>query len=104
VEKKKVFGSIISSPRGNLSLQQVIHLANVYLENAAKSTDPDILLVLCHDVEVSLFQAKKAAKNTEDKAMRYGIATVYIGLGDLLDHHGHGNEAKAFYKKSDKLG
>ncbi|KAF9351029.1 hypothetical protein BGX34_000851, partial [Mortierella sp. NVP85] len=99
-----VFGSIISSPRGNLSLQQIIHLAHVYLENAAISTDPDILLVLCHDVEVSLSQAKKAAKNTGDKAMRDGITTVYMALGDLLDHHGHENEAQAFYKKSDKLG
>ncbi|KAK3816625.1 MAG: WD40-repeat-containing domain protein [Benniella sp.] len=99
-----VFGSVISSPRGNLSLQQVIHLANVYLENASKSTDPDIRLVLCHDAEISLSQAKKAAKYTEDKAMREGIASVYDGLGELLEHDGHGNEAQAFYKKSEKLG
>jgi hypothetical protein len=98
------FGSVISSPRGSLSLQQVIDLASLYLENAAKSTDPDILLVLCHDAEVSLSQAKKVAKNKEDKTMRYGIATVYTGLGSLLDHHGHGKEAQAFYKKSEKMG
>jgi hypothetical protein len=99
-----VFGSIISSPRGSLSLQKIISLANVYLENASKSSDPEILLVLCHDAEVSLAQARKTAKNTEDKAMREGIATVYIGLGDLLDSQGHRNEAQAFYKKSEKWG
>jgi hypothetical protein len=104
IVKKMVFGSVISSSRGNLSLQQAIHLANVYLESASKSTDLDILLVLCHDAEVSLSQVKKAAKITENKAMREGVATVYIRLGDLLGHHGHGNEAQAFYKKSDRFG
>ncbi|KAF9346371.1 hypothetical protein BGX34_003930, partial [Mortierella sp. NVP85] len=99
-----VFGSVISSPRGSLSLQKIINLANVYLENACKSTDPDILLVLCHDAEVSLTQARKTARSTEDKVMREGIATVYIGLGDLLDSRGHTNEAQAFYKKSEKWG
>jgi len=99
-----VFGSVISSPKGSLSLQKIINLANVYLENACKSTDPEILLVLCHDAEVSLTQARKTARNTENKAMREGIATLYIGLGDLLDSHGHRNEAQAFYKKSEKWG
>ncbi|KAF9362919.1 hypothetical protein BGX34_005257, partial [Mortierella sp. NVP85] len=99
-----MFGSVISSPRGNLSLQQVIYLANVYLENASKSTDPDIRLVLCHDAEISLNQAKKAAKHTEDKAMREGIAAIYSELGELMSHDGHGNEAQAFYNKSEKLG
>jgi len=99
-----VFGSIISSPRGNLSLHKVIHLAQVYLENASKSTDPDIRLVLCHDVEVSLTQAKKSAKRTENKDMRQEIGTVFIQLGGLLEHHGHAKEAQAFYNKSAKLG
>jgi hypothetical protein len=78
-----VFGSIISSPRGNLSLQQVLDLANIYLANARSTLDPNIALVLCHDTEVSLSHVKRAAKHTEDKAMREGIATVYIGLGEL---------------------
>jgi hypothetical protein len=99
-----VFRNIISSPRGSLSLQQVLNLANVYLENASKATDPDIVMVLCRDTEVSLTLVKRAAKRTEDKAMRERIATVYIGLGDLLSSQGHGAEAKAFYKKSEKWG
>jgi hypothetical protein len=99
-----VFGSVISSPRGNLSLQQILDLANIYIENASKSTDPDIVLVLCHDTEVSLSHVKKAAKNSRDKGMDGRIATVYIGLGDLLNSYGHRDEAKAFYKKSEKWG
>ncbi|KAK3820439.1 MAG: hypothetical protein J3Q66DRAFT_439412, partial [Benniella sp.] len=97
-----VFGGIISSPRGSLSLQQVLDLANIYLENACKASDPDIALVLCHDAEVSLSQVKRVAKHTEDKTMREGIATAYIGLGELLNNQGHRDEAQAFYKKSEK--
>jgi hypothetical protein len=93
-----VFGSIIPSPRGSLSLQQLLDLANIYLENAFKSTDPDITLVLCHDAEASLTHVKKAAKNNDDKSMHGRIATVFIGLGDLLDSQSHRDEAQAFYK------
>jgi hypothetical protein len=99
-----VFGSIISSPRWNLSLQQVLDLANIYLENASKSADPDIVLVLCHDTEVSLSQVKKGIKHKEDREMREGIGSLYIGLGDLLASKGHRVEAQAFYKKSEKWG
>ena len=99
-----MFGAIISSPRGNLSLQQVVDLANIYLENACRTPDPNIALVLCHDTEVSLSHAKRAAKHTENKDMREGIATIYIGLGELLDKHGHQDKARAFYKKSEKWG
>jgi hypothetical protein len=99
-----VFGTIISSPRGNLSLQQVVDLAKIYLENARKTLDPKIALVLCHDTEVSLTHVKRAAKHTQDRAVREGIATIYIGLGELLDKLGHRNEAQAFHKKSEKWG
>ncbi|KAF9359449.1 hypothetical protein BGX34_008346 [Mortierella sp. NVP85] len=99
-----VFGSIISSPRGSLSLQQVLSLADVYLEGASKAADPDIAMVLFHDTELSLNQVKRAAKQTEDKTMRERIAAIYIGLGELLNDRGHGVEAKAFYKKSEKWG
>ncbi|KAG0202656.1 hypothetical protein BGX31_003553 [Mortierella sp. GBA43] len=102
--RKMAFGSIISSPRGNLSFSQVLELANVYLENARIAVDRDIALALCHDTEVSLNLVKRAAKNTEDKAMRAGIATVYIALGDLLTNQGHQVEAQAFFKKSEKWG
>jgi hypothetical protein len=98
-----VFGTIISPPRSDLSPQQVLHLANFYLENARRETDPNIVLVLCHDAEVSLSYVKRA-KYTEDKTTREGMATVYAEFGDLLDSHGHRSEAQAFNKKSEKWG
>lgn len=99
-----VFGGIVSSPRGSLSPQQALKLANVYLENACNVSDLEIALVLCHDAEVSLSQAKKTAKNGDNRSVLDGIATAYIGLGKLLETRGHGNEAQVSYKKAIKLG
>ncbi|KAF9358576.1 hypothetical protein BGX34_008869, partial [Mortierella sp. NVP85] len=99
-----LFNSIVSPPLGSLSLQHALDLANIYLENASKAQHPDIALVLCHDTEVALSQAKKAAKRTEDPTVRHGIAITYIGLGKELDSRGHDNEAQASYKKAEKWG
>jgi hypothetical protein len=99
-----LFGSIISSPRDILSPLQALELANVYLENASKTNDPFLALVLCHDTEVSLSQAKKASKGIVVQVMRKGMATAYDNLGRLLDSHGHRDEAQAFYMKAEKLG
>jgi len=99
-----MFNSIVSPPLGSLSLQHALDLANIYLENASKAQHPDIALVLCHDTEVALSRAKKAAKRTEDPTVRHGIAIAYIGLGRELDSRGHDNEAQASYKKAEKWG
>ncbi|KAK3809372.1 MAG: WD40-repeat-containing domain protein [Benniella sp.] len=99
-----VFSSIISSPRGTLSPQQALKLANVYLDNACKENDGDITMVLCHDTEISLSQAKKAVKRTEDQYVIEEIAIAYMDLGDLLKSRGHPNEANVSYKKAGKLG
>ncbi|KAK3807633.1 MAG: hypothetical protein J3Q66DRAFT_374382 [Benniella sp.] len=99
-----VFGGIVSSPRGNLTSQQSLELANVYLENATRATDPNIALVLCHDTEVSLSQAKRTVNHSDGKSVREGIATAYIDLGKLLRSRGHHREAQASYKKAGKLG
>lgn len=95
-------GDIISSPRGDLSLQQSMHLARIYLENARKETDPKIVLVLCHDTEASMTQVSEAAKRTKNQILREGIATIYANLGTLLDTQGYRVEARAFFKKSGK--
>ncbi|KAF9362623.1 hypothetical protein BGX34_005809, partial [Mortierella sp. NVP85] len=99
-----VFHSIVSSPRGNLSLQHVLDLANIYLENASKAQHSDIALVLCHDTELALSQARKAAKRIKDQTLLQGIATAYMGLGRELDNRGHNNEAQESYKKAEKWG
>jgi len=99
-----VFSSIISSPRGILSPQQALKLANVYLDNAYNEDDSDIALVLCHDAEISLSQAKKAVKRTEDQYVIEKVAIAYMDLGDLLESQSHPNEAKVSYRKAGKLG
>ncbi|KAF9347914.1 hypothetical protein BGX34_002811, partial [Mortierella sp. NVP85] len=98
--------NIVSSPRGILSPQQALKLANVYLENASTCNpdDRNIALVLCHDTEMSLSHAKKSIRRPEDQYMNMEIATAYMDLGNLLESQGHLNEAKASYKKAGKLG
>ncbi|KAF9348198.1 hypothetical protein BGX34_002626, partial [Mortierella sp. NVP85] len=99
-----VFGSIVTSPRSSLSPRQTLDLAKAYLEVAYHATDPDVALVLCHDTEISLHQAKKAVKRAEDQNVIKDIAVTYIDLGNLLEKRGHANEAKVSYKKAGKLG
>jgi len=99
-----LFSYVTSSPRGHLTLQQSLDLADLYLDCAAKTQDPDIAMVLCHDTEVLLLHAKKAAKHTNDQTSRHGVATAYIGLGRALDRQRCGTEAKAIYKKAEKMG
>lgn len=99
-----MFGGIITSPRGSLSPQQALDLARVYLEYACKATDAKIALVLCHDTEVSLSQAKRTAKHAKDNTVNDGVATAYIDLGKLLHSRSYHNEAQASFKKAQKLG
>ncbi|KAK3806991.1 MAG: hypothetical protein J3Q66DRAFT_418720 [Benniella sp.] len=95
-----LFGSILSSSLDGLLPEQALQLANVYLDNAHKATDIHIALVLCHDTEVSLSQAKKSFKRMKAPDVRPGIATAYDKLGELLDSHRLHDEAEAFRKKA----
>jgi hypothetical protein len=99
-----VFGRIVNSPRNVLSPVQALELANIYLSNARSTNDSSIAMVLCHDTEVSLAQAKRAAKHTEAHTIHDGIAITYIELGKLLDSRGNRDEAQASYEKAQKLG
>jgi len=103
-KNKMVFGGIVSSPRAYLTAQQALELANVYLDNAINAKDADISMVLCHDTEVSLSQAKKSIKHTENQILVDGITAAYMDLGKLLERYGHDTEAQASYKKAEKLG
>jgi hypothetical protein len=99
-----IFGGVISSPRGNLSLQQALEVANTYLDHAGKTQDVDIALLFCHDTEASLIQAGKAAKHANNNSMDHEIAFGYIRLGRVLAIRGYRKEAQAIYKKAEKLG
>ena len=95
-----LFGSILSSPLDGLLPQQALQLANIYLDNAHQATDPHLALVLCHDTEVSLSQAKKSFKRMKVPDVRPGIAIAYDKLGELLDGYRLHEEAEAFRKKA----
>jgi len=99
-----LFGSIISSPRDVLLPPQMLELANIYLDNARKTTDACIALVLCHDTEVALSAAARGSKRLKVPVVREGIAAAYLQLGWLLKNRRLHEEAEAFYKKAEKLG
>jgi hypothetical protein len=99
-----LFGAVISSPRDTLSPTQTLELANIYLDNAHKVTDPYLTLVLCHDTELALSQAKKISKRFKVQVIRKGIAKAYDNLARLLDSHDYPDEAQSFFKKADELG
>lgn len=110
-DRTMVFGSIVPSHLSALSLQEALELCHVYLENAYKTKNRNTALVLCHDAEVVLSQAKTANKkhpaqfkNVDYQALRKEVAASYIDLGKILEIHGYQDEAKTIYKKSEKWG
>jgi len=99
-----VYGTAISSTLSSLSPKQALILANLYLENAkTPALDPAIALVLCHETEMSLRHAKKAARSTKNPSVIGGIATAYIDLSRLLEILKRSSESQAIYKKGEKL-
>ncbi|KAI8357923.1 hypothetical protein B0O80DRAFT_424047 [Mortierella sp. GBAus27b] len=74
------------------------------MPGAGRAQDRDVALVLCHETEVALSHAKKAAKHVEDKTVCQGIGHTYVGLGRVLESQEHRTEAKAIYKKAEKMG
>jgi hypothetical protein len=106
-----LFRSVVPAPKHALSLQQALELTNLYLENAYKAVDDDIALLLCHDAEVALSQAKSANKELHPQpgdinyqALRDGVAVAIIDLGKLLERQGYAGAAHTIYKKAEKWG
>ncbi|KAG0294426.1 hypothetical protein BGZ98_001774, partial [Dissophora globulifera] len=96
---------------GTLSPQQTLELANLHLENARKTKDPEISLVLCHDAEAALSRIKRVAKKSlktplsvEDQALRDGFAAAYFEHGSLLEQLDHIEMAKVSYRNAEKMG
>ncbi|KAG0221100.1 hypothetical protein BGX31_010189, partial [Mortierella sp. GBA43] len=100
----------VPSPKGTLSLHEVLQLTDVYLENASRANSNNVALVLCHNAEVALTQAKTPSKkesiasDADEQVLREKIAAAYYNLGKLLESHGYKDEAEAFFKKCKKWG
>jgi hypothetical protein len=76
----------------------------MYLEKAWDESDSDIALVLYRETELSLVQAKKAAKHENNQAIMNGIGDAFINLSRLLEVRNRGSEADVIRKKAEKLG
>jgi hypothetical protein len=81
------------------------------LEGAFRTADRDISLLLCHDAELALAQAKSANKGYPEhlkdaryQELRRGVTAAYIDLGRLLDVQGYGDKAGIIRKKVEKWG
>jgi hypothetical protein len=106
-----VFRNIVPSHLSALSLQQSLELTNMYLANAYSTKDNDLALVLCHDAEIALSQAKSASKeypahpkDTRYQMLREGVAAAFIDLGRLMERQGYQEKARTICKKAEKWG
>jgi hypothetical protein len=103
--KTAFFGNVAhASPLGSLSPEQALELANIYLDNGSKAIDPSIALVLCHDTDMTLYQAKRHIKPSKNPKLAKRIATTYISLGHMLTDLGQGKRAQASIRRAKKLG
>ncbi|KAF9363088.1 hypothetical protein BGX34_004881, partial [Mortierella sp. NVP85] len=103
--KTAFFGNVPhASPIGSLSPEQALELANIYLENSSKTVDPSIALVLCHDTDMTLYQAKRHIKPSKNPKLAKRIATTYISLGHMLTDLNQAKGAQASFRRAKKLG
>ncbi|KAG0366091.1 hypothetical protein BGZ54_005823, partial [Gamsiella multidivaricata] len=100
-----------SSSRKALSLQRGLEIANLHLDNARKTKDPEIALALCNDAEAALSRMKRAAKKTlklplsdEDQALRDRFAGACLEHANLLESFGYIKMAQVSYKRAEKWG
>jgi hypothetical protein len=103
--KTTFFGNIAhASPLGTLSPEQALELASIYMDNSSKAKDPGVVLVLCHDTDVALFQAKRHIKPDKNPILAKKIAKAYVDLGHLLMDHRQAKGAQASFRRARRLG
>ncbi|KAG0354723.1 hypothetical protein BGZ54_001512, partial [Gamsiella multidivaricata] len=99
---------LFSTPRGVLSPQKTLDLANAYLAHARNTEDREFALAFCHDVEATLSRIEKAVRKADasqsaaDQALRHGIAAAYLENGKILESWGCSDKAQASSKKAEK--
>lgn len=102
------FDKKLTSFKGNLSTRQTLQLANFYLENAHKLTENSIVQVLCHDAELAITHASRAArwapKYAKDLDLRKNVAAAYSELANLQAVSGQLEKAQASKKHAEELG
>ncbi|KAG0006803.1 hypothetical protein BGZ65_003452 [Modicella reniformis] len=107
-----MFGNLWSS-KGSLTAQRAYELANVYRENARKTQDQELAVVLCDNADIALGRMKKADKKIllnpplreeeSKRKLRENIAELYLEIGKLLDSQDP-DKALINYKNCEKWG
>ncbi|KAF9991531.1 hypothetical protein BGZ80_006151, partial [Entomortierella chlamydospora] len=94
------------SPSRDLSLSDVLELANEHLESARNATAPTKALLLCDGAKSAIKEAENiiANKKVDDQTPSNDIANAYHKLGKLLEALGQHSEAQKSYNKAKKWG
>ncbi|KAG0012653.1 hypothetical protein BGZ80_011600 [Entomortierella chlamydospora] len=95
-----------SSSASKLSLEDVLELANKYIENARKDSDPKEALEHSNNAKALMKDAEKifATKKVKDSILSKDIANAYHEHGKLLDELGHHDKAQKSHAKAEKWG
>jgi predicted signal transduction protein with EAL and GGDEF domain len=96
---------IAPAPKNAFSSEQTLELCDIYLDNADKTKDDGIALVLCHHAEIALSRIKNANKKVNDaeyQELRGKMADAYNRLSIRLKLLGFPDESEAFLKKAEK--
>ncbi|KAF9992761.1 hypothetical protein BGZ79_002687, partial [Entomortierella chlamydospora] len=101
-----MFRNPFSSPTSKLSLEDVLELANKYMENAREDSDPRKALKLTNGAKSLMKDAEKIyiAKKVKDPILGDGIANSYHELRKLFDKLGCHDKAQESHGKAVKWG
>jgi hypothetical protein len=103
-----MFRSSVPSSQSALSPERTLELANLCLENARTTKNPEVALELCAEATTVLSRMKQFLKtsapptDSDDQSLREGIATTYLEIGKLQDSLRRRDKALVSYKKADK--
>ncbi|KAI8358875.1 hypothetical protein B0O80DRAFT_423897 [Mortierella sp. GBAus27b] len=95
-------GETIPLTRIYLASWQCVELAGAYMEMIRKVNDPDIILKLCYDVDASLSQLIKCARNNEASSVRDVLVPYFFELVRVLESRNYTSEAGIIRKKAEK--
>ncbi|KAF9359396.1 hypothetical protein BGX26_012404 [Mortierella sp. AD094] len=98
--------NLFSSPSRELSLIDVLELANEHLESARNATAPTKALLLCDGVKAAIKEAENiiANKRVDGQTLNDDIANAYHEHGKLLEALGQPSKAQKSYSKAKKWG
>jgi hypothetical protein len=93
---------------GGLNTQQILERANFHMDNARKTKDPKLALVLCEDADSALSYVRRSAKwvrkYSHDESLRTRIAATCFKLSTLQGDLKLRDKAQDSYRTAEKWG